>query len=36
MPYDVVNPATGTLEASYPDLTDAEVASILERTARAY
>src|SRR5262245_14928186 len=36
MPYEVVNPATGTLEASYPDLTDAEVGSVLERTARAY
>ncbi|HEY7859012.1 MAG TPA: NAD-dependent succinate-semialdehyde dehydrogenase [Candidatus Nanopelagicales bacterium] len=34
--YKVVNPATGVVEAEYPTATDAEITTILERSAQAF
>jgi succinate-semialdehyde dehydrogenase / glutarate-semialdehyde dehydrogenase len=36
MMYQVVNPATGKVEAEYPTATDAELAGVLERAATGY
>jgi succinate-semialdehyde dehydrogenase/glutarate-semialdehyde dehydrogenase len=36
MMYQVVNPATGKVEAEYPTATDAEIAAVLERAERGY
>lgn len=36
MSYDVVNPATGTVEASYPYISDADLAKAIDRAHAAY